>query len=538
MATTKKTEDYTDDSVQHLTSRDAVRKRTGMYLGEPGPACAFTATREVLDNVVDEALNGHASKCNIYFDEDGSVWVWDDGRGMPVGMIEVPDSLIKGKKHKIPALQAITGLLHAGAKFDAGNSAYKISRGTHGIGIKGTNFTSHFFQVWTKKGESWHTIAYKDGNLVTEATKCKAPEHPFLKGHLSKGTLVHFHSDAKILGADKFPMSMLVEWATVAAYFTKGLTVTATKADGKSKSWNFPRGPVQYLDDTLAKLTPEHVQGKPFIHQDALVSCVATFTSHDGCELAAFTNGLRNKERGTHFDSFFTSLEAAIKKYRKPKQDFNPSDLRDGVVGLINVSLSVPKFGGQTKEKLVDENASKPLQDILTPALTKFFAENKATAEWICERADALNKLKSQFKMSRKVISALKSTRKAGLPAKAQLAPECPAAERELFIVEGDSAGGCFVKETKLALADGTSMSIADLYRQGTNWMGLSLSEGKIVVSEFTRPVVTKEVDEVVEIELDDGSVLRCTPDHPFLTEDGSYQQAQDLEGKRIVRKD
>lgn len=433
--------DYTGQEVKHLANRDAVRAKPSMYLGPLGAECAWTVCREVVDNVVDEALNGHADLCEFIIDEDGSYWVIDNGRGMPVGAMTVEDS-VSGKKYKVPALQAITGLLHAGAKLDQGGSAYAISRGSHGIGMKGTNFTAKCFKVWTKPKEGWHHIAYKDGKLVQEMVKCKAPDHPARKGVLQGGTLIQFKPDSAIIGADKFPLSNFVEWATVSAYFTKGLRIKATLPNGKSKEWHFPEGPKQYLTDTIEKLKVETVQGKPFILVNQLVSCVAAFTGHDSCELAAFTNGLRNTGRGKHFDSFFDALTAAIEPYRKARQKFTPSDLREGVVGLINVNLSAPAFGGQTKEKLVDDRAGKPLKEMVQQALVDYFKANKATAEWICARAQALNELKGKFTASKKVVSALKNTRKMGLPAKALTAPNCKPELRELFLIEGDSAGG------------------------------------------------------------------------------------------------
>lgn len=440
MATSDKKE-YGAGQVKHLANRDAVRARPHMYLGEPGPACAWTVCREVLDNVVDEALNGHASTCEFIIEEDGSYWVHDDGRGMPVGMMTVEDS-VSHKKHQVSALQAITGLLHAGAKLDA-NDAYSISRGTHGIGMKGTNFTSEYFEVWTKPKEGWHYICYKEGKVDGQGvSKSYAPEHPVLKGKLKSGTLVHFKPDAQIIGADKFPLSFFVEWAMVAAYFTKDFTIKATLPNGKTKTWHCPEGPKQYLTDQIAKLKVETVQGKPFVFINQLATVVAAFTGHDTCEMSAFTNGLRNVGRGKHFDSFFDSLASAIEPYRKARQKFTPSDLREGIVGLINVNLSMPLFGGQTKERLVDDRAGKPLKEMLQKALVDYFKANKSTAEWICARAQALSELKGKFIASKKVVSAIKNTRKNGLPAKAQTAPNCKPEQRELFLIEGDSAGG------------------------------------------------------------------------------------------------
>lgn len=529
MATSNKA--YDGQDVKHLNNRDAVRAKPSMYLGEPGEACAWTVTREVTDNVVDEALNGHASLCEIVFDEDGSYWVYDDGRGMPVGLMTVKDS-VSEKAHRVPALQAITGLLHAGAKLEQGGTAYAISRGSHGIGMKGTNFTGKFFEVWTKPKEGWHYIGYKDGKLTTPMEKCRAPEHPASNKPITKGTLVHFKPDPKIIGADKFSLTYLVEWASVAAYFTPNFTVKATLASGKTRSWNYPEGPSQYVVDQVAKLKVEHVQGKTFTLVNGLVSCVAAFTTHGACELAGFTNGLRNPSRGNHFDSFFAALTTAVEPYRKRAHKFSPSDLREGVIGLVNVNLSAPKFGGQTKDKLVDERAGAPLKAMLLEALVEFFKKNKSTADWLCERAQAMSDLKAKFTAGKKVVNALKSARRGGLPAKAQTSPHCKPEERELFIVEGDSAAGsCFAGDTQIQMADG-SVQRMDALQAGDVALGFDGKDFSPFSVQYPRK--TKSTTTLVRVYLSDGTSVLCTPEHRWLTHEG-YIEASNLEGKSLI---
>ena len=438
MATVKK--DYDASDVQHLTNRDAVREKPSMYLGELGEACAFTVAREVLDNVVDEALNGFASACFFYADEDGSYWVWDDGRGMPVGTMQIDDGI--GGKRAMSAFQAITGLLHAGAKLSKEGSAYAVSRGSHGIGIKGTNFTARYFEVWTKPKEGWHYIGYTDGRLTTSVKKCEAPEYPNKQGRLDKGTLVHFLPDKKIIRADKFAPRYLAEWATVAAYFTPNFKITAEIANGPKRTWHFPDGPKQYLADKLAKLEAEPLmKDAQFVFQNELVACAIVFTSHSECEMQAFTNGLKQVDKGVHFSAVFAALQAAIEPHIKARQKFSVTDLKDGIIGLINVKLSAPEFGGQTKEKLVDSRADKPLRDMLTKELEAFFKKNPGLATKICERAQALANLRSKFTASKELLREVKARGK-NLPAKAQTAPHCRPEERELFLLEGDSAAG------------------------------------------------------------------------------------------------
>jgi DNA gyrase subunit B len=165
-------------------------------------------------------------------------------------------------------------------------------------------------------------------------------------------------------------------------------------------------------------------------------------TSADGCEVQAFTNGLNNPDKGNHFNSLFVSLMAALTPYIKRGQAFGQQELRDGLVGLVNVKISSPKFSSQTKEKLVDERAGKPLQELLTASLKDFFAKNRGLAAQLCERATELRKLKSKFTASKQVLSKIKMAQKIGMPAKASTSLQCKPEHRELFLLEGESAAG------------------------------------------------------------------------------------------------
>ena len=441
---TAKGKDYTADSVKHLTSVEAVRSKASMYLGELGSAMVFSTLREVVDNFVDEAIEGYCTEGNVYVDEDKSYWAWDNGRGMPVGSMKVMDS-VTGRPYTVSSLYAITGLLHAGGKLSAEDSAYAASRGTHGIGIKATNFVSHYFEVWTSFKGQWYNIRYKNGKVAQDVRKLpKAPEHPYKKGLLKSGTLIHFKPDPKIVQADNFPLSLFAEWAKIAAYFTPTLSITLGDWKGRERTWHVPEGPRQYVIDKIEENKCSLiVEGQtPFVHQSALADVIVQWTDYDGCDMQAFTNGLNNPDKGVHFQSFFRALDSALTPYVGKKQKFSLLELREGVVGLVNAKLASPKFSSQTKDKLVDERADEPLSKLLQADLTAFFKKNRKLAESICARADQLRALRSQFTASKKVLQVLSKARTKGLPAKCQSSPNCKTEQRELYLVEGDSAGG------------------------------------------------------------------------------------------------
>lgn len=532
-----KPKDYDEKALKALTSVEAVRAKAGMYIGPTDAAGVFTVLREVLDNVVDEALSGNASKASVLIAEDGSYYVHDDGRGMPTGPMDVEDN-ISGTKYKLPGLQVITSVLHAGGKLDA-DSAYAVSRGSHGIGIKATNFLSTFFNIATFYKGAWWEIGFKQGKMVKPVTKLKGATYPNPFGNkpLTKGTLVHFKPDAKIFSASSFPGTFIAEWANMAAYFTPGFTVEIQHHSGKHRVVNHPGGPKQYVADQIKKTGAQALSEAIFHHADPLMDVVLQFTNYDGCGLQAFTNGLSNPERGVHFNALFNAMFDAIKPFVKSRQEFTMNELRDGVLGVINVKMSSPRFASQTKEKLVDERGDAPVRDILLAQFTAFFRKNKALTEDLCKRCFDLKQLKTQFKASREVIGKLRKAAQGGLPAKAALALRCTPAERELYLLEGESAaGGCFIGSTLVPTSDGPQ-TLAALNAKNSTWTGpyLDVATGTVLQGEFTAPFVTKETTELVEVELAEGRVLTCTPDHLFLTSDGTYVRADELEGKQVV---
>lgn len=447
MVTKKDESVYDADSIKHLSSRDALRAKPTMYIGPIDASGIFTLVREVADNAKDENLAGHCSAMEIMVDDDGSFWVHDNGRGMPVGDMKVVDS-VSGKKYTMPALQAITSLLHAGGKLEQHNTAYKISAGSHGVGQKASNFLSDEFEVWTYSAMSknaerhWYHIGFRKGLLKETMAKCKAPEHPWLEKRFKSGTLVRLKPDLSIFSDKKFPLSMIAEWAQIAAYFSNQLRITFSHHSGKERVFYAEDGPAEYVTDKIAKLKCKVLHPAVFSFRNELVDCVFQFTDADACEFYAFTNGLANVDKGLHFNSVFAALFESLEPYVKKKQEFGPAELKEGIVGLVNIKLSAPQFTSQTKEKLGDARAGKPLQAMLLAEFKSFFSKNKALATAVCERAFALRQLKTQFTASKQVLNKLKQVNRIGLPAKASVSPHCKPEDRELYLLEGESAAG------------------------------------------------------------------------------------------------
>lgn len=333
---------------------------------------------------------------------------------------------------------------------------------THGIGVKASNALSTRYKVWTFREGSWYFIEYEKGHQKTNLTKLKkAPRHPTSGKKLTKGTLVYMEPDAEIFTVMQkrelktiFAITgiwvrSIMEYMRIAAYFTPGLTLRLHhwSAD-EPKVFVSKDGPVDFIKRKLATLqkadnTVDLIRkDAKFIFSNQLFDTVVAWTNADDPGIDAFTNGLRNIEGGAHVDAFLSSLKNSIKEYAPKKSKFTVRELKDGMVALINVKLSAPQFDSQTKEKLVDERAGEPVEELLTKALKAFFKEHRKLAVMICERANNLHALKTKFTASKKVISALKGLARKGFPSKCSIAPNCKPADREMYIIEGDSASG------------------------------------------------------------------------------------------------
>lgn len=433
---------YTSDSIQTLKFPDSVRNNPSMYIGGTDDHGLFVILREPADNAVDEFLAGRNKHVQIAIDTDGSYWVLDEGGGIPQG-IKKTKVTINGKEivSKMPTMQAVFGELHTSGKFQS--EAYKVSIGTHGVGVKGTNATSEYLDAWTYHGGAWHTIGFKRGVLSKEVTTSKAPKTPF--GTPKLGTVIHYKPDSKIFSVKSFPPSMLVSWAEVQAYLNPGLKVTVS-IKGKTKSWFSKEGPKAWIAKRAEALKAV-AEADLFMFNNEMVSVAVAFTNVDGFELKGFTNGLPNSQGGKHVNTVAGVLYDAIKPYalgkdKKPK--FSSSDFSDGMLGMVNAKLHKPSFSSQDKAKLTDDRMIAPeFVEAISKEAVKFFKTNKAMTKRLVDRACKINELKTKFKASKAVATELNKLKRIGLPPNyAPASRDVPIKDRELIIVEGDSAAG------------------------------------------------------------------------------------------------
>lgn len=426
---------YTENDIEYHEGLMGVRKKPTPYIGPPDSDGIGVICREPLDNVVDEAGAGRATKAH-FIDDGEYFWVQDDGLGIPVK---------PHPKWKISTLELVVSRLHAGGKMSE-SSAYKSSIGTHGIGIKATNALSAYFQIWTFRDGKWWTTVYQKGVLTKKVASCQAPILPTIKGLAfqkpTKGTIIKFKPDPTIFAkGSKLQYEHLFSWSLLAAYFNPGLQITVSRFDGKQKHYYSKSGISEYLTKKIDAMPGVTRVGKMFLLSSESADLAVQFTDCDGSNLEAYTNGLRNRDGGHHVSAFLRALNKAIAPYKKSNHKFTQDDLYEGLVGVVNVKLASPQFNNQPKDKLIDSRVPDLCDDQFEKALVQFFAQNKALAAKLCQRATELKKLKDEFRSSKKALKELSGRNKGKLPVKLARA-DCPVGQRELFIVEGDSAGG------------------------------------------------------------------------------------------------
>lgn len=429
---------YTEDEISGFKrDLEKIRAKPTLYIGELDQAGINTILREPCDNGVDEARAGRNSLIHIIVNsKDGSYWVRDEGVGIPVGI------------HKIMKINTLTHVLtNLQSSGKISGDAYKSAIGTHGVGIKATNALSSKMEVWTYRKDSggWHHTAFEFGVEKSKVKKSSAPTLPMLgkKGKLSpkSGTVMHFTPDPKYFGKHKVDSEQLRVWCEMTSYMNVGLKIVLD-IDGKVEEFLSKKGITEYLEKRLDKLKATPMSKKFVFHNSETMEMAIHFADVEGSEMEFFTNTIRNVEQGVHADDMYKALVDALKPF-KGKLEYTPTDLREGLVGVLNYKINAPQFDSQTKEKLVDNRVKGACYKEALEAFSTFFKENKTLAKQIVERASELRKKTAEFLKDKKLIKKVKGALK-GLAAKlADVSnKKTPIMERELYLVEGDSAGG------------------------------------------------------------------------------------------------
>ncbi len=427
---------YDATKIQVLEGVEAVRKRPGMYIGDTTLRGLHHLVYEVVDNSIDEALAGHATRVDVVIENDGSVSVADDGRGIPV-------DLHKGQNKS--ALEVVMTTLHAGGKFD--NKAYRVSGGLHGVGVSVTNALSAWCEVEVRRdGKIWQQ-RYQKGHPVSKVVeKGKTKE---------RGTTVSFMADKEIFESIEFSFDVLSNRLRELAYLNKGVRITIRderiKKEIKEHVFLYKGGISEFIQYLNRNKNPLH---KKIFYVDNTkddVEVEAAFQYNDsyGEDVFSFANNINTIEGGTHMSGFKTAMTRATNQYAKSKNllkdiesGLSGTDLNEGLAAVISVKVPRPQFEGQTKTKLGNGEVEGIVYSVIYEGLSAFFEENPPIANKIVEKAALAYRAREAARKARELTRRKGALESASLPGKlADCSDEDPA-NTEVYLVEGDSAGG------------------------------------------------------------------------------------------------
>ena len=423
---------YKADQIQVLEGLEAVRKRPAMYIGSTGEAGLHHLVYEVVDNSVDEAMNGHCDTINVMLHSDGSCSVKDNGRGIPID---------DHPQYNVPAVEIVMTKLHAGGKFDS--DTYKVSGGLHGVGVSVVNALSTWATVEIHRDGGIYTQKYKIGNLDSKLERIgDSDDH---------GTTVRFMPDSSIFETIQFDFSTLRYRLRELAYLNAGITITISEEGGESETFQYAGGIseyVTYLNEGKTSLMnkPLFVSGeKDQIQVDAALQWTTAFREN----IHTFTNNIATREGGTHLSGLKTALTRTINnaaRKRKQLKDKDPAldgnDVREGLTAILSVKVPEPQFEGQTKTKLGNSEVKGIVDTIMTECLSDFFAENPTDSQIIISKCIQAFQAREAAKKARDLTRRKGILEGGGLPGKLADCQSKDPTVSEIFIVEGDSAGG------------------------------------------------------------------------------------------------
>jgi len=570
---------YDESSIEVLEGLECVRKKPAMYIGDlTNGNGIFHILKEVLDNALDEAMNGYSDIVGCRITND-YIEVYDTGRGIPVGKL---------KDSNKSALEVIMTKLHAGGKISQNSNAYKQSVGTHGVGVSCTNALSEWFKVFTFRDKKWYSQSYSKGVPTSEVIK----EQP--GDSYKKGTVIRFKPDKTILKGE-LNVKIVEDWMETSSFLNSGIIFRFDTSDGYTVDYK-SNGLVDYINKITNSIQDGSFEAirEPFVIKTDNVDLILQWFETDKSDFKSWCNSSLTIEGGTHLNAVYQMITREFSEYAK-KKDFKPEDLRAGLFGALNIKIPSPQFDSQTKEKLISPEATNIINNQVTESFKKYL-KNKSFVKRILSRAAELRTIYNKFNQEKKALSKLKTRGKLNLPpaAKFAISNTKEASERELYIVEGLSAGGtaksarnpafqeilmlkgkilnterknmstafesddvlnilkavgfdpdskehclrvgkiiiltdadvdgCLDGDTHVLTIDHKNPTIRELAEEWSKakkpepfYVYATTPDGHIEVTEAINPRKTRTVDEYIELEFSDGEKIKCTTDHKWL---------------------
>jgi len=519
---------YSGSDIVVLEGLEPVRKRPAMYIGTTALAGVHHCLNEIIDNSIDEALAGYAKNVWVTIHKDDSVTVIDDGRGIPID---------KNPKYKVSALELVMTKLHAGGKFEG--KAYKVSGGLHGVGASVVNALSSALKV----------EVHREGGAFVQEYKRGKPLGPIKRVGKAKdtGTTVVFLPDTEIFKEGiALNFEMVKKQVRDRAYLIARLAFHLTdERSGEAAHYYFEGG--------ITSLVKALNRNKVVVHtpisitrsaEDGSMNVEVAIQYNDGFSeiVESYVNVIATAEGGTHLTGFRMALTRAVNDYGKKIGAFKADsdaitgeDTREGLTAIVYVKMPSQylQFEGQTKGKLGNAEVQPFVQSAVKEGLDTYFEENPAEGRKILEKVYLAARARLAAKAAKDAVIRKGALEGASLPGKLADCQEKDPSVSELFIVEGDSAGGCFSADTKVALTDGRNLAFKDLIKEydsgRQNYCYTIQKNGAVGVAPIQNPRITNKHTTVIKIILDSDEEITCTPDHLFMLRDGSYKEAHHL---------
>jgi DNA gyrase subunit B len=428
--------DYGADKIKILEGLEAVRKRPGMYIGDTGPRGFHHCVYEIVDNAVDEALAGYCTDINVIIHVDNSITVVDNGRGIPVDLHPTEG---------VSAAEIVYTKLHAGGKFNEDGGAYKVSGGLHGVGAAVVNAMSSSLKLEIKKNGKVHKLEFSKGNAVEplkEIGECEANDN---------GTAVTFKLDSELFEIHEFDYDRLANRFREMAFLNKGLKIIIKdERNEKKETFHYEGGLAEFVTYLNRAKKPIHAKPIYFFHSrdDYEVEIAMQWTDSYSETLTGYANNIHTPGGGTHVSGFKTALTRALNSYAKEnnvlkgKSNLTGDDMREGLTAIISAKLADPQFEGQTKDKLGSSEVEGIVNSLVGERLKQYLEENPGVAKTIIRKASDAAAARDAARKARELTRRKSAMDFAGLPGKMADCQEKDPALCEIYIVEGDSAGG------------------------------------------------------------------------------------------------